>query len=61
MKNNFMLRKKAKESKVPLYMIAYQIGISEPTLIRWLRFPLPADKEQRISHAIDELSKEDSQ
>lgn len=58
MKENSGIRRAAKEAKVPLWKAAAKIGISEPTLIRWLRFPLPEDKEARIMAAIDELAKE---
>lgn len=58
MKENLDVRRAAKNAKVPLWKVAAGIGISEPTLIRWLRFPLPADKERRILLAIDELATE---
>ncbi|MEY8420325.1 hypothetical protein AALA83_13745 [Oscillospiraceae bacterium 44-5] len=58
MKENLGVRKAAKESKVPLWKVAAEVGISEPTLIRWLRFPLPAEKERRIMTAIQELAQE---
>ena len=38
--------------------IALEIGVSEPTLVRWLRTPLPAEKEERILVAIEKLAKE---
>lgn len=57
-KENQAVRKAAKESGVPLWKCALQIGISEPTLIRWLRVPLPEDKEKRIMQTIAELKKE---
>ena len=37
---------------------ALEIGVSEPTLVRWLRTPLPAEKEERILVAIEKLAKE---
>jgi transposase-like protein len=55
---NKLIRKKARAADVPLWKIAQALGISEPTLTRWLRFPLPADKEQRILTAISELTQE---
>lgn len=58
MKENQAIRKTAKSAGVPLWKIAAAIGISEPTLIRWLRFPLPEEKKRRIMGAIDELAKE---
>lgn len=59
MKENSYIRERARAAKVPLWRIAAFIGISEPTLIRWLRFPLPPDKESRILEAISELKKMD--
>ena len=57
MTENFTVRNAAKKAGVPLWRVAATIGISEPTLIRWLRFPLPAEKEQRILTAIAELER----
>ena len=54
--NNGYIRKAARAAGVPLWKIAAAIGISEPTLTRWLRFPLQEEKEQRIMAAIRELS-----
>lgn len=42
----------ARGEGVPLWKIAAELGVSEPTLTRWLRFPLPPDKEHRIEAAI---------
>ena len=55
---NLCIRERARAAKVPLWRIAALIGISEPTLIRWLRFPLPPDKESRILEAISTLESE---
>lgn len=56
--NNAKVRKAARVAGIPLWKIAAAIGISEPTIIRWLRFPLPEEKERRIMEAIAVLSKE---
>ena len=58
MTENLTVRNAAKAAKVPLWREAAAIEISEPTLIRWLRFPLPAEKEQRILRAIADLGRE---
>lgn len=58
MKENQEVRRAAKSSGVPLWKIAAELGISEPTIIRWLRFPLPAEKEKRVMEAISVLSQE---
>ena len=58
MKENQVVRRAAKYSGVPLWKIAAAIGVSEPTIIRWLRFPLTEEKEKRIMTAIATLEKE---
>lgn len=58
MKENQKIRNAAKDAGLPLWKIAVAIGVSEPTLIRWLRLPLPAEKEKRVMEAIAVLAKE---
>ena len=55
---NGKVRVAARVAGVPLWKVAAHIGVSEPTLIRWMRFPLPEDREQRIMDAISALSQE---
>jgi len=57
-KENQTVRKAAKSAGVPLWKIAAAIGVSEPTIIRWLRVPLPEEKEVRILSAIASLARE---
>lgn len=57
-RENEQVRRAARSAGVPLWRVAAAIGVSEPTLTRWLRFPLPKDKEQRVMVAISELSRE---
>jgi len=57
-KENQSVRNAARSAGIPLWKVAAAIGVSEPTLTRWLRFPLPKDKEQRVMAAISELSRE---
>ena len=57
-KENEAVRKSARVAGVPLWRVAAAVGVSEPTLTRWMRVPLPADKEQRIMRAITELAEE---
>lgn len=59
MKVNEKIRRAARVAGVPLWRVAAEVGISEPTLIRWLRFPLPVEKEARIMEAIASLSQEE--
>lgn len=58
MKENQDVRRAARASGVPLWRVAAAIGVSEPTLTRWLRVPLPEDKERRIMAAIAVLEQE---
>ncbi len=55
---NEKVRQAARVANIPLYAIATAVGVSEATLHRWMRVPLPADKEQRIMLAIQALSRE---
>ena len=57
MENN-KIRVAARVAGVPFWKIAQKIGISEPTLTRWLRMPLSAEREGIILAAIKELEKE---
>lgn len=56
MTENHVVRDRAKAAKVPLWKVAAEIQVSEPTLTRWLRFPLPAEKETRILTAIETIA-----
>lgn len=52
---NRQIRVAARVAGVPFWKIAQKIGISEPTLTRWLRVPLSTARETMIMNAIDEL------
>lgn len=54
---NEKIRKAARSAGIPLWKIAIMIGISEPTLTRWLRIPLSAEREMLIMTAIENLAK----
>ena len=58
MKENERVRKAARMAGVPLWKVAASIGVSEPTFMRRMRFPLPEEKETRIMEAISALEKE---
>lgn len=58
MKENQAVRRAARVAGVPLWRVAATIGVSEPTLTRWLRVPLPEDKEKRVMAAITALEQE---
>ena len=55
---NLSLRQRAKSAGIPLWKIASYIGVSEPTITRWLRVPLSCSKEKLILEAISKLEKE---
>lgn len=50
-----------KEKKVCQWRVALELGISEQSLIRWLRTELPKEKKTAILEAIEKLSKEDEE
>lgn len=60
MKANQKIRDLAKKHNVKHWQIAERLGISEPTIMRWLRVPLPPEKERTILAAIEEIAKEGS-
>lgn len=59
-KANQTVRNKARSNHIPLWRIALQVGVSEQTLIRWLRVPLTAEKETAIMDAIDTIAEEET-
>lgn len=58
MKANPEIREAAKRMGVKHWQIAQYLGISEPTIIRWLRVPLSPEKEKSILVAIETIAKE---
>lgn len=55
---NERVRQAAKKAGVPLWKIAERLQISEPTMTRWLRVPLSAEKEKAIMEAVEAIAKE---
>lgn len=53
---NNEIREKARSAGVKHWQIANAIGVSEQTLVRWLRTPLDECKRQRINAAIEHLT-----
>lgn len=47
----------AKLENIHHYQVADVLGVSEPTLNRWLRKEMSEDKKQRILDAIESLKK----
>lgn len=58
LKANEDVRRAARAAGVPLWRIAEALQVSEPTLTRWMRTPLPDDKRDRIMKAIPALERE---
>lgn len=58
MKANQTVREAAKRKGVKHWQIAECLGISEPTIMRWLRIPLSPEKEKAIMEAVEVLAKE---
>ncbi len=56
MKNNQDIRKHARDRGVFIYEVAESLGISEPTMTRWLRGKLTADRKTDILNAIDRVA-----
>lgn len=57
MKANQTVRDKAKRNGIKHWQIANYLGISEQTILRWLRTPLSPERESMILAAIDELTR----
>ena len=57
-KVNRGIRLMARGAGIPLWAVAQKMGISEPTLSRWLRVPLSPEQESRIMDALLALEKE---
>lgn len=56
MRNNQDIRKHARSKGVFLYEVADLLGISEPTMTRWLRRKLTNDRKATILNAIDRVA-----
>lgn len=56
MKSNQDIRKRARSRGVFLYEVADALGISEPTMTRWLRGKLSAERKSDILNAIDHVA-----
>lgn len=57
-KKNREIRQAAKENSVYLWEIAKALGISEPTITRWLRSELSKEKESKILFTIRQIARE---
>ena len=54
-KKNVDVRKAAKDSGVFLWEIADKLGVSEPTLNRWLRKEMPDSQKAKFFAAIEQV------
>lgn len=52
---NEAIKKEIKKAGVYQYQVAAKIGVSEMTLIRWMREELPEEKRQLVYEAIQSL------
>lgn len=55
-KANQDIRDRAAQKGVYFWEIARELGISEPTMTRWMRVELPADKRREIRQIIDKIT-----
>ena len=60
MKANQTVRAMAKKAGIKHWQIAEYLGISEPTIVRWLRVPLSPEREKMVIEAIQKIAKEES-
>ena len=56
-KANKFVREELKERRVRHWELAHELGISEQTLVRWLRFELDEDKQLDMLEKIEEIAK----
>lgn len=56
-KANKIVRDETKTRGVRHWELAHELGISEQTLVRWLRFELDEDKQLDMLEKIEELVK----
>ncbi len=57
LKANQKVRDAAKVAGIKQWEIANFLGISEPTIVRWMRTQMTADREKTVLHAIAELAR----
>lgn len=58
-RENEHIRRAARIAGIPLWKVAAVLSISEPTLTRWLRFPLSKEKEDLVNEALLKLINEE--
>ena len=55
-KANQDIRDYAAQKGVYFWEIAMQLGVSEPTMTRWMRVELPEDKRREIVQIIEKIA-----
>jgi aminopeptidase-like protein len=55
---NLEIRSIMKEKKIFQWQVAVEIGISDVTLVRWLRLPLSDEKKEMVMKAINAAAKQ---
>lgn len=53
MENNEKLREEMRVNGISQWMMADALGVSENTVNRWMRHPLPPEKERLFLNAIE--------
>lgn len=56
-KANKIIREELKEREVCHWELAHELGVSEQTLVRWLRFEISEDKQLDMLERIEEIAK----
>ena len=52
------VRELIEKNGVKHWRVALQLGVSEQTLVRWLRVPLTKEKDDAIRVAVEQIAKE---
>ena len=56
-KANAIIREELKARGVRHWKLAHELGVSEQTLVRWLRFELSEDKQMEMLEKIEAIAK----
>jgi len=56
-KANMIIREELKARGVRHWELANELGVSEQTLVRWLRFELSEDKQMEMLEKIEAIAK----
>ncbi len=56
-KANAIIREELKAKGVRHWELAHELGVSEQTLVRWLRFEMDEDKQMEMLEKIEAIAK----